>query len=786
MNNKGFSMVELLATVAILGILSGLAITAVSRILDKAHEEYYKSEEKNLILAAQTYYNANKTELPKIIGKKSEKTIKELKSSGYLKKDITSYDGKTNCDPDKSKVRVYKYGVSDYSYSSVLSCGDKYTTTSSSERIGSGPYAEVSWPNGKNEVSIAYMDLTIKGEEDDSNVNLVSYSYKILVYDEAKNINKELVNSGNKAYRGATLNKRVDLTKYTISGKARVLVKVTATNMKGDTASFVFPRNFKDDDPPKCVLRDDGKDTPDTETGKKDWTSTTRKITIECEDEKGSGCEKKQYTKTFTKDNIVDYITIKDNAGNSKKCYVTTYIDKTKPVIEATAYKCDNKGEASGNAVATIEATADKEWSSSSFNDNVNGWLNNTNYPNGVCFVFKVTDNLALKDKSWKWNTANLPKNANNYKSLTGGPSSDNNINANQYITDNFKTSKTYTHSLTAEGHRYAEFNVVDDKGNSTTLKLDIKIDRTAPSKPSTVLRKWKDNGVKPDSIDKAKALTVGYNSGDWTGKKICTYPSDVTDSISGGVYYRYTTTGKTENNADAKAAYRNIAAEGTSYIKWKSIDEAGNTLGYNENITAKLDLSAPTCDPDKEVDHSHNGVTVSFSCSDSLSGVKSCHGKESGLKTDGAGSKTYTYAIYDRVENKGTCSVKITKYNQHNLRTCGTCDRCSDAACEDWNYVTKHSCSYSTRTASTCYGSSNNGSEYFPVEPSHCGHSVNTDASMCCCHASYWQEKSTCNRRKRDCSKCGCSSWNDWKGWQDDAYSCNSYCDTKTRDAYK
>ena len=40
-DNKGFSMVELLAVVAILGILSTIGITAVSNILEKAHEEYY-------------------------------------------------------------------------------------------------------------------------------------------------------------------------------------------------------------------------------------------------------------------------------------------------------------------------------------------------------------------------------------------------------------------------------------------------------------------------------------------------------------------------------------------------------------------------------------------------------------------------------------------------------------------------------------------------------------------------------------------------------------------------
>ena len=57
-------------------------------ILEKAHEEYYINQEKNLVLAAQSFMRSNQNRLPKVVGKKEKVTAKELREANYLKKDI--------------------------------------------------------------------------------------------------------------------------------------------------------------------------------------------------------------------------------------------------------------------------------------------------------------------------------------------------------------------------------------------------------------------------------------------------------------------------------------------------------------------------------------------------------------------------------------------------------------------------------------------------------------------------------------------------------------------------
>lgn len=62
MNNKGFTMVELIAVVALIAILSGVTISAVTRQMEKSKRKTYKTHEENLKRATTNYLSTH-TEL---------------------------------------------------------------------------------------------------------------------------------------------------------------------------------------------------------------------------------------------------------------------------------------------------------------------------------------------------------------------------------------------------------------------------------------------------------------------------------------------------------------------------------------------------------------------------------------------------------------------------------------------------------------------------------------------------------------------------------------------------
>ena len=87
MNKKGFTMIELLAAIVVMGILSVLAITGVTRLIEKSKDEKKEDYAQMLKIAAQSYMEANKGELPKRSGNQTYVTAPTLKDKRYLKED---------------------------------------------------------------------------------------------------------------------------------------------------------------------------------------------------------------------------------------------------------------------------------------------------------------------------------------------------------------------------------------------------------------------------------------------------------------------------------------------------------------------------------------------------------------------------------------------------------------------------------------------------------------------------------------------------------------------------
>ena len=87
-NRKGFTMIELLATITILAILMIVTIPSVFFLINKSKEESRKSSRDTLTMATKSYTEANKDKLPKSIGDSRIIKANELKDSNYLKEEI--------------------------------------------------------------------------------------------------------------------------------------------------------------------------------------------------------------------------------------------------------------------------------------------------------------------------------------------------------------------------------------------------------------------------------------------------------------------------------------------------------------------------------------------------------------------------------------------------------------------------------------------------------------------------------------------------------------------------
>ena len=90
LNNKGFSFVELLAVVAILGILSGIAIGGYQRYIEKAKKQSYNTLLDSSIKAAESYFMNNPGE--------EEVNFDDLVESSYLKNADDPYNKKSTCE----------------------------------------------------------------------------------------------------------------------------------------------------------------------------------------------------------------------------------------------------------------------------------------------------------------------------------------------------------------------------------------------------------------------------------------------------------------------------------------------------------------------------------------------------------------------------------------------------------------------------------------------------------------------------------------------------------------
>jgi len=125
LNNKGFTLIEILAAVTIMGILAGIGVASYTRYQEKVRNDSYEAMEKSAYAAAQNYLQSTGSIVPE---EPNYRTIdvQTLVDGGYLNELIDPRTKNTHCHSG-SYVKVTKKPsvgtkLEEYTYIVTIKC----------------------------------------------------------------------------------------------------------------------------------------------------------------------------------------------------------------------------------------------------------------------------------------------------------------------------------------------------------------------------------------------------------------------------------------------------------------------------------------------------------------------------------------------------------------------------------------------------------------------------------------------------------------------------------------
>ncbi|MDD3048640.1 MAG: prepilin-type N-terminal cleavage/methylation domain-containing protein [Bacilli bacterium] len=126
MNKKGFTLVELLAVIIILGVILSITIPSVERSIDKARTKTYATNEVLMINAARLYMADNINLIPNSSGETVSIELSTLIKAKTIKPIKDAKDTEELC---SGRVLIEKETTKKYKYYAYLDCPNYTTNT---------------------------------------------------------------------------------------------------------------------------------------------------------------------------------------------------------------------------------------------------------------------------------------------------------------------------------------------------------------------------------------------------------------------------------------------------------------------------------------------------------------------------------------------------------------------------------------------------------------------------------------------------------------------------------
>ena len=656
--NKGFTLVEVIMVVVILGIIIGIAVPSYIAVSNNIRSKNYDQKMDNIKAKALEYARDNNVESITI-------PVKVLIEEGYLAEEnpdgndnekitnpLGGYLDCTNIDI----VRVddsYEISISDTSNCSTdnIVNNDKinievyeYRNNTLGKKLGSN--GDVSWTN--SDKVLLYADVSkLEGIGSDT-----TWNYGTLSKKKSGNIATSL--TVDEAYANIYVVEALVFlnSEYTFSINTNSGVATQKVNVKIDREKPIANASVESN-----------------------WTNGNKKVTLSGSDGSGSGIKGfylgfnnttptiDMFNRDYENKDDDDYLTANldvgtyylyslDKAGNISDAYKfeVSGIDKTGPVCKYSnenttwtnqnltlTYGCNND---TGTGCKTTDMTKIIDYTAKTVNIN---WTIEDNIGNKTecsqlvnTFVDKTPPTCASSGGSDTW--------TNGSRTLTGTCSDpDSGCVSN--------VSKDYT--TQTEVYNQSPGTVYDKAGNSTVCPADqtVKIDKTAPSCSSS---------GGSDSWTNSSRTLVGTCSD--TGGSGCA------------------------GNASWTVSYEtNVTNQSPGKVK----DNAGNETQCPANQTIRVDKTAPTYDISVSGTAYNGGYqnsyTISVTCSDNRSGIAS------GNVYETKSSKGWNNTSGTCKDNAGNTASYSRGYTVYKWEVCSTyqCNphscNCHQGSCNSW-----------------------------------------------------------------------------------------------------